>query len=282
MITGALIFAQNNATIDYTKLAVFAAQRLTQHLDIPVSIITDNKSWLITGYPDHPFDQIIEIEPQSFSQKRKFSDGAISSKMLDWKNLSRSQIYNLTPYDRTLVIDSDYIINSDVLKQALTNDYDFQIYRNSFDLAPERDKSNFTRINAYSVPFYWATVFVFEKNDLMQAFFDLIAYIKDNWNYFRILYNIEYDLFRNDFAFSIAIHIMNGKTNGGFATELPGTMTYTSDKDVLISMNGNKMKFLVEKKNHIGEYYVAKTSGLDVHVINKLSLSRYIDGGSGV
>ena len=282
MTTGAIIFAQNNSTIDYTKLAVFAARRLIQHLDIPVSIITDNRQWLETGYPDHPFEKVIEIPPQSFSQKRKFNDGGVASKVLDWKNLSRSRIYDLTPYDRTLVIDSDYIINSNILKSALENEYDFQIYRNNFDLSPGRDNSNFTRINEYSIPFYWATVFIFEKNDLMQAFFDLISYIKDNWNYFRILYNIDYDLFRNDFAFSIAIHIMNGKTNGGFAIELPGKMVYASDKDVLVSADGDKMKFLVEKTNHIGEYYVAKTSGLDVHVINKLSLSRFIDGGSGV
>jgi hypothetical protein len=39
---------------------------------------------------------------------------------------------------------------------------------------------------------------------------------------------------------------------------------------------------LVEKKNYPGEYLVAKTSGLDVHVMNKYSLLRFIDGGNGV
>jgi hypothetical protein len=42
------------------------------------------------------------------------------------------------------------------------------------------------------------------------------------------------------------------------------------------------MKFLIEKENYLGEYTLAKTTGLDVHVMNKASLSRYIDGGSGV
>ena len=97
-----------------------------------------------------------------------------------------------------------------------------------------------------------------------------------------MLYNIDQTAFRNDYAFSIAIHIMNGKTNGEFATDLPGTKKYTIDRDILLTIDGVKMKFLVEKENHLGEYMLAKTNGLDVHVMNKFSLSRFIDGGYGV
>ena len=75
---------------------------------------------------------------------------------------------------------------------------------------------------------------------------------------------------------------MNGKSNGGFATELPGTMTYALDKDILLDIDKTKMKFLVEKQNHFGEYILAKTTGIDVHVMNKFSLSRFIEGGTGV
>ena len=38
---GALIFARNNAQIDYIKQARFSAQRIRKHLDIPTSIVTD-------------------------------------------------------------------------------------------------------------------------------------------------------------------------------------------------------------------------------------------------
>jgi hypothetical protein len=282
MKQGAVIFAQNNSSLDYVKLAVFAAKRIQDYLDIPVSIITDSPAWLNTEYPHHVFDQVITIKYQETTQFKKFHDGSVSSKVLEWKNLTRDQIYNLTPYDHTLVIDSDYIINSGVLKSAFLNDYDFQIYRNSMDIANWRSTKEFTRINQYSIPFYWATVFVFRKNSIVEAFFDLITYIKSNWLYFRTLYSIDDTKYRNDFAFSIAIHIMNGKINGEFAIELPGTMTYTTDKDILISLGNNKMKFLIEKQNHLGEYTLAKTTGLDIHVMNKLSLSRLIDGGSGV
>lgn len=282
MTVGAVIFAQNNSKIDYTKLAVYSALRVQKYLDIPVTLITDNKKWLIANYDHQTFDQIVELQPSTDNQQKRFYDGSLSSSVLDWKNFSRSSVYDLTPYDTTLVLDSDYIISSDILKKSFNTIHDFQIYRKSFDLAGWRNTYEFERINPYSIPFYWATVFVFKKSLLTQTLFDLINYIKSNWLYFRTLYSIDYDLYRNDFAFSIAINILNGKTNGEFAVDLPGKMTYTTDKDILLKVDGDQINFLLEKEGHLGEYIAAKTNGLDVHVLNKYSLSRFIDGGSNV
>jgi hypothetical protein len=282
MSVGAVVVAQNNSTIDYVKLAIFSARQINKFLDIPVSIVTDSKGYLESQYPDHPFDQILDIAENASYFQRRFNDGALANKVLEWKNLSRYRVYNLTPYDTTLVVDVDYIINSSVLKPALFLDHPLQIYSRSMDIANWRDVEEFQRINPYSIPFYWATVFIFNKGNATSAFFILLSHIKDNWEYFRTLYCISSPMFRNDLAFSIAIHIMNGKKSGDFAQELPGKMIYAKDTDVLISAKDTSMKFLIEKKDYLGEYTVAKTNGLDVHVMNKLSLSRYIDGGSGV
>lgn len=282
MTTGAVIFAHNNPGIDYTKMANFAAGRVKEFLDIPVSLVTDNPKWLLDQYPNHNFDKVIELAVTGPVNYKMFADGTLYDRRLPWVNTTRNQIYNLTPYDKTLVLDSDYIINSKVLKIALERDELFQIYHESLDLAGWRDNTYFKRINTYSIPFYWATAFVFQKDPIVELFFDLISYIKENWIYFRTLYNIDVAMFRNDFAFSIAIHIMNGKTNGEFATPLPGTMTYILDRDLLLDIKGTDLKFLVEKQNHLGEYLAVKTSGIDVHVMNKISLNRVIDGGLGV
>lgn len=279
MSKGILIFAQNNADIDYIKLAVFSAKRAKEYLGLPVSLITDSRGWLEESYPNHPFDQIIDVDYTVSAQRKNFFDGALTSKTLEWRNFARNRAYDLTPYNTTLVIDSDYVINSDVLKSAFDRDINLQIYSCSMDLAELRSTEEFKRINMFSIPFYWATTFIFEKNKTTEAFFDLVAYIKTNWNYYRMLYNIDTMLYRNDYAFSIAIHILGGNN---FVTELPGTMTYTTDKDILVNIKDNQMQFLLEKKDYLGEYVAAKTQGLDVHVMNKFSLSRYIDGGSGV
>ena len=281
---GAVIFAQNNSSIDYVKLAIFAATQIQTFLNIPVSIITDSSDWMLKTYPKEStiFDQIISIENTSTSNQKRFNDGTLSSKFLEWKNLSRNSVYELTPYERTLVIDSDYVINSSVLSSALFSDHNFQIYKDSVSLSSWRDNTEFKRINQFSIPFYWATTFIFEKTLEVKSFFDIIDYIKSNWQYFRTLYSIEVPTFRNDFAFSIAIHLMNAKTAGMFAQELPGKMLYISDRDLLISIEDKKIKFLIEKENHLGEYTSVSLSNTDVHIMNKLSLSRFIDGGSGV
>ncbi len=88
MTVGALIFAHNNTSIDYTRIAVFCAKRVKKYLDIPVSLITDNVNWLEKNYPDHPFDQVISTPVES-SQNRLFYDGTLSSKKLEWKNSTR-------------------------------------------------------------------------------------------------------------------------------------------------------------------------------------------------
>lgn len=279
MKLGAVIFAQNNSSINYVKLATFSAKQIQKYLNIPVSLITDKNS---VGEDLSVFENVIYTDDTKHSQQRKFYDGTGNTTHSAWKNFTRSQIYDLTPYDRTLVIDSDYIINSSVLLPALHNNQLFQIYKDSLDIANWRDTSSFQRINQYSIPFYWATVFIFEKHPITEAFFTLVSHIKENWQYYRILYSIDATAFRNDFAFSIALHIMNDSDKGDFETILPGTMAYITDRDFLVTAKDNKMQFLVEKEGYYGEYTAAKTTGIDVHVMNKKSLLRFIEGGSGV
>jgi hypothetical protein len=277
MTHGAVIFAQNNSAIDYVKIATFSAKQIKQYLNIPVSLITDSPD----AVTEDIFDKIIVINSDT-TQTKKFHDGTLSSKNLIWKNQSRSQIFELTPYDTTLVIDSDYIINSSALLPTFNSNSNFQIYRTSLDLAGWRNTSSFDRLNQYSIPFYWATVFVFKKDEVTQAFFNIVDNIKLNWEYYRLLYTIDSKVFRNDFAFSIAIHIMNNNTTGEFATALPGNMTYILDRDLLVGMSEDRMQFLVEKEGYHGEYTLVKTTGLDVHVMNKSSLLRVVEGGQGV
>jgi hypothetical protein len=278
MTTGALIFALNTGSVDYVKLAVHCARQVKKHLNIPVSIATDSKAYLIDKWDDalELFDEILEITSDTTQQKR-FYDGTLASSVSTWKNTSRNQAYYLTPYETTLVLDSDYIINSSVLLAAFDRDCDFQIYKGGVDLAEWRSQDEFIFLNRYSIDFYWATVFVFKKTAAVEALFNLVSYVKQEWDYFRFLYRIKESVFRNDYAFSIAIHIMNGQTSGEFATLLPGNMVYGIDRDLLVEVEDTAMQFLVEKQDYSGEYTFVKTQGLDVHVMNKKSLLRAIE-----
>ena len=72
------------------------------------------------------------------------------------KNDLRTQAYELTPYDETIMLDSDYIIANDVLKHCFTQDHNFLIYKDAKDLTGFRDTTEFERISETSINFYWA------------------------------------------------------------------------------------------------------------------------------
>jgi len=275
MSQGILIFAQNNGSIDYNQLAVEAAKRAKRYLDKPVTIVTNDKKSLLELHPDSStlFDKIIEGKDLTKQQKR-FYDGSIVYRSMSWKNQLRVRSFDISPYKETLVIDADYLICSDVLNGCWGSPDDFLIYKDSVDLAVWRKPSEFQVLSDKSIDFYWATVFYFRKTAATEIFFDYIKHIHENWTYFKLLFEFESSLFRNDHAFSIAIHYMNGLTDGDFAKNLPGRMYYITDRDILWEIKNDKMRFLVEKQESLGCYTLIKTQGLDVHVMNKQSLIR--------
>lgn len=275
MSKGALLIARNNTEVDYIKQAVFCADRISKFLEIPVSLVTDNVEYLNKNFPNHNFDQVILIDNDKNYTYKKYNDGNFSRRNLEFKNTSRSSVYDLTPYEQTLLMDTDFILSNAVLRECFDQASDFAIYKNAFELSNWRDLTEFEYISETGPDFYWATVVFFRKTETNKLFFDLLKHIQDTWPHYRSLYNLNTETFRNDHAFSIAIHIMNGYQAGSFATELPGTMYYTTDKDVLLDLTDTVFKFLIEYKN--GQYFPARIADSNVHVMNKFSLNRIID-----
>lgn len=275
MTRGVLIFAFNGGSIDYVEMAINSAKRVKAYLNKPVSLITDSKEHLFQKFPNDAqiFDKIIDSVDIN-TQEKRFYDGENNFQKNPWKNSTRANAYELTPYDETLVIDSDFIVSSNFLNYCWDQYNDFLIYDEHCDLSGWRNTDEFRYISNRSIKFYWATVFFFRKSNLNECFFSLIENIKNNWIYYVSLYKLSSTKFRNDFAFSIAIHMMNGFTNGNFATPLANKLHYVLDRDFLIEINNDTMKFLVQKENQNTEYTVLKVCGLDVHVMNKPSLLR--------
>lgn len=274
---GVILFAKNNGKIDYVKQAIFLTNRIHKYLNLPVSLITDSLDYAIRLDTNKIFDNIIEIDYKEVGNSRRCHDGSLSSQIVSFKNDSRYAAYELTPYSETLLMDTDYIISNSNLAECFNIDHDFLIYKNSSDIANVRDEYEFTKISDYSIDFYWATVVFFRKTNLNQIFFNLVAHIQDEWPHYRRVYQVDSPLFRNDYAFSIAVHIMNGFQLGDFAKPLPGKKIYSIDRDLLWNLVDDEMTFLVEKKDYLGEYTILKTKGHNVHVMNKFSLERIIN-----
>jgi len=274
---GALLIARNNETIDYVKQAIFLANRIKKYLNLPTSIITDSPDYLTELDTENVFDNVITIPYINDSHSRKFYDGSIFYQTAEFKNDYRIHCYDLSPYDETLLLDTDYIISNDLFLHCFSSDNDLQMFSKSQDVANIRDPREFTHLSEYSVDFYWATVVFFRKTETNKLLFDLIKHVQEYWYHYASVYRLDSTLFRNDFAFSIAIHIMNGFNKGDLVTDLPGKHLYTTDKDILWKLKDDKFIFLVEKQDYLGEYTAVSTEGQSIHVMNKISLERIID-----
>ena len=80
--------------------------------------------------------------------------------------------------------------------------------------------------------------------------------------------------FRNDIAFSIAKHILDGfeETTTG---RLPPVLT-ALDKDILHSVDNSSLLFLIDCRLD-ASYCAAKLSNIDIHIMNKQSIVRNKD-----
>lgn len=280
MSKGILFFAHNNPQIDYCRMAIITAKYAIKNLNVPVSLITDNGTmeWAKKESLDLSiFDKIILTDDIKLDirQPRRYYDGSLSYSKSDFKNGYRSWAYELTPYDKTLVIDVDLLIVNDRLNSVWDTDTDFMINQYSHDLARDRDLFEFTRVSDHGIDFFWATSFYFEKTSWTKAFFGLCQHIVENYEYYRFVYRIDNPLMRNDYVFSIAIHMMGGFSNKINPPSLPCEIYYTLDRDELISVNNLKsFTFLIQKKNYMGEYTLARTNNHNIHIMNKFSINR--------
>lgn len=287
MSKGVLIFAFNNDSVDYVSMAAEAARRVKKYLDLPVTLVTDSSSYVEkVEETEKVFDTVVDIwkdpslkemaEAVTNKNLRIYHDGSLTQRKSNFKNSIRTKTYMLSPYDETLVIDCDYFIANDTLKYCWQQDRNFLIYKSGVDLTGYRNTEEFEKVSDYTIDFYWATVFWFRKCDETEIFFNLVDHIRENWDYYKMVYQFASSMYRNDQAFSMAIHLMNGYTQSDWAGKIPGRLLYTIDKDILLSMTDDTFKFLLEKQNRNGEYTAMKITGCSIHVMNKFSVQRVL------
>lgn len=276
MSRGVLLFAYNNSDIDYIKQAIFSAKRIKEYLKLPVALVTDSVDYAKTKDIHAYIDIFIESASPSRTQKRYFYNGVYKSATLPWANHGRSDCYDITPFENTIVMDTDFIISNNHLNRAFDIDKDVMFYKKICDTGINRNLKEFDFITDTSIPMWWATVFCFRKSDNSKLFFDLIKHIKDEWNFYRLQYQIVNKNFRNDFAFSIAAHILNGFANENFVGELPGKFWFSSDKDIPLSIDGDVCKLLVDQNNS-ANYLPVKLTQANIHFMNKFALQDIIN-----
>lgn len=203
MTTGVLIFAYNNEHIDYLAMANWSAKNIRRHLNLPVAVVTN------VAPPQHyKFEQVILAQTES-EHTRTFAD---IPENVTWYNGNRVDAYSLSPWAQTLVLDADYVVASNQLLTLLDSKQDFLAPRTAYDIT---GLQTFDDLNVYGrnkMPMSWATVMMFRRSKTAEMIFNCMTMIKNNWQHYRNLYGITRSTYRNDFALSIAMNIIDGHT----------------------------------------------------------------------
>jgi hypothetical protein len=292
MSRGILMFGLNNETIDYLKLCIINAKLIKKNMgDIPISVITSEYSlswtWAVENRAE--IDKLVNLivfegrgglnDLDEAANKRQFRDTQYYQKQDVFLNKRRFDAYNLSPYDETLLIDCDYLILSDSLNSAWGNVEDFLISKGAIHLNHGKFNSTEWRLNPYGLRMFWATVIYFQKTERAKLVFDLVEHIKNNWRYYSLAYDFPPGLYRNDFSFSIAIHMLSGFQDNDDFKSIPDAPLLTSlDKDQFIKMdNAQELITYVKNLSDDWSFSLQRISKVNVHIMNKLALLNNAD-----
>lgn len=277
MNNGALIFAHNNRDVDYALMSIISGGLAKKHLKIPVSLVSDQSTiqWMKESgsyeRAESLFDQIILTDRIDEGNTRYLADGNKIS-VVPFLNAGRYSAYDLTPYENTLLLDSDFLIFSDVLNNFWGSE-DVLLSDSMLDVEGSRKGILDNWVSETGVRLYWATTVMFKKNEIAKLFFDLVYCIKTNYNYFSDVYRFNPSQYRNDISFSIAKHIMSAYGTD-HVHSLPPVKT-VQDKDILESVDiDGRLLFLIHDLMDANKFTATRIKGSDVHVMNKQSIVR--------
>ena len=201
MSKGFIVFAQNTEATDYIKQAYALALSIknTQHTVTKISLVTNDA---VPANYRSAFDQIIEIPW-----------GDLTKNPL-WKVENRWKVYHASPYDETIVLDTDMLFLEDI--------------SNWWDYCSNSDLKFCSKIKNYKgevivqdtyhrkafinngLPNPYVALMYFKKSDLAHDFYKVLEFVCKNWEFCYKKYapNNFQNWLSIDLASAIAIDMM--------------------------------------------------------------------------
>lgn len=264
-MNGVLIYAFNNSRIDYFRQACWCADRVNKFLDLPVTIVTDHAS-----QADRTTNHNIVIGVGESGGQRIYNPTTDTSAD-SWINGNRYQSWHLSPYDRTVVLDSDYIVCSDQLLRVFESDISVTAIKDVYDVTGRDDYLPYKYISGRkTLHHHWATVLYFRRDDTARDFFALMSMIKENYNHYADIYKFPNLPFRNDHAVSVALTTVYGHLPDA-VPGLPWQMANVFS-DVEIQQVDDVSFDLYYTSEQAQKHHRVRISGQDFHFMNKIAL----------
>lgn len=278
------MFAHNNEEIDYLRLAILNAKLIQKNTGIKnITVVTDphslkhNEKTLGKKFIKNAINNLIVVEKdKKFKQKniRLYKDTSHASKYLPFYNVNRCDAYDISPYDETILLDADYLILSDTLNHCWGHNNELMMNWKFQDIMYERKDPTLDRLYDMGITMYWATVVYFRKTEYVESFFNIVKHVRNNPQYYKDLYKWQGTLYRNDYSFSIAAHMMSGFVDKGIP-QLPTTLYKSFDTDDIHSaVDKNTIIMYLEKPRSPGDFMLTKWQGIDLHIMNKWAINR--------
>jgi len=288
---GFLLFAHNNPEIDYGLIALICARLIKAHLrENTVCLATDEGTlkWLYESrgreLVNVSFDEIKIIQkadPLGVPDSRIFHDSPSTARSLPWHNATRPSAYAITPFDETILLDTDYLVMDRALDALWGGPDEVMIPRRTLNLNGSPATFVDRRISEHGgIPMRWATMIYFRKSPVAESLFALADHIRMTYGFWKQIHSLPGRLYRNDFAFALASHLLSGQTDGGtLIPDVPGPpMLNSSDRDDLYAIpEAGSLVFLCEDANKQHRVRAVRTDGLSVHAMNKFSICRHAD-----
>lgn len=202
MSKGYICVVQNNKETNYLRLAYALALSIknTQSGVNKLSIVTDIKR-MPKGYRK-VFDKVIPLKTDK-------------AKDANWKLDNIVDLYDYTPYDETVMLDSDMLFLTDVShwwKYLALKDIWFTTHAKNFkgEAIPEGTiyREEFV---ANKLPSVYNAFFYFKKCDNSEALFNIMKDIHESWDYCvdKFLFKKKPKVFSTDVAFGLAIKLLD-------------------------------------------------------------------------
>jgi len=176
-----------------------------------------------------------------------------------------------------LLIDTDYIIQNNFYDYIFDTDIPVSMHRGARYLEHQLPYLNEITLSDGGVNHWWSTVVYFDQSEESKMFFDLWTHVKDNWDYYHLLYQFPPALFRTDFCVSIAAHIMNGFNENNFIHDFLGIPLVNMDQkdDIVEIQDIDSWILLSHDRKEQWKNTLTKNIDTNLHAMNKRALSRH-------
>lgn len=174
MSKGFLVIAQNTKDVNYVKQAYALALSIkhSQSLVTSISIITNDR---VSAKYRKVFDNVIPIP---------WKDDAAKSA---WKVENRWKLYYATPYDETIVLDTDMLILNDIsIWWDYCSNFDVRFCSNIINYKQEtviQDTYHRKAFIANELTNPYFALHYFKKNEAAFEFYKVLEFVVNNWQY---------------------------------------------------------------------------------------------------